>query len=106
MLPIFKKKEKLTQVRVVITHSQHYKVEYYDYDYGHWLTAICGFFLSKEAAIYHAHRHLSEKIKQKEHLKQSVVFYVTEKDYSDELPPGLYEKELEEAESEWLQDCP
>ncbi|ATG86299.1 hypothetical protein [Pseudomonas phage IME180] len=106
MLPMFKKKEKPIQVRVIATRLQHYKVEYYDYDYDDWLTAICGLFLSKEAAIYHAHQYLSKKIKQKEHLEQGVVFSVTENNYSGELFPGLYEKELEEAKNEWVRDCP
>lgn len=104
MLFTVKKKEKPIQVRVVASRPQHYKVEYYDYDYGDWLTAICGLFLSKEAAIYHAHQYLGKKVKEKKHLEQGVIFSIDEDGYSGELHPGLYEKELEEAESEWLSE--
>lgn len=104
MLFTVKNKEKPIQVRVVATRPQHYEIECYSYGLRDWIPAMDALFLSKEAAIYHAHQHLSEKIKQKEHLKQGVVFSIDENGYSGELHPGLYEKELEESKSEWLSE--
>ncbi|WEU69436.1 hypothetical protein TY_16 [Pseudomonas phage vB_PaeM_Ty] len=104
MLFTVNKKEKPIQVRVVATRPQHYEVEHYSYGLRDWIPAMAALFLSREAAVYHAYQFLGEKVKEKKHLEQGIVFSIDEDGYSGELHPGLYEKELEEAKSKWLSE--